>query len=401
MTVGVCTGKNGSLYDQFHTNAKGASTLHKASGAYDTLAAEYLQHQTDLKKALEGIRTTYTGTAADQMQGAFDPLIKSMDDGHQLAVAASKSMTDQSGHFDTAQKKIVNTVPVPGEPWYEHMVPWNTDHDDAVDQNNDINSANNAAFAEYGKSTMANDLPQFTDTNVYNSGNIAVASGQQVNPGYNGGGGGGGLGGGGGGGGFGGGYHPGPVPHGGAAPSWGPNGPNGPVPHGGPGGGNWPQGGGPGGFTGTQGASTGTYPPGGLTGAPGGYPSADGTASPYGGNSFGPVGGFGGASAYGGGAGGGRYGGATGAGSAPGARGAGGTASGAAAAAETEAARAGAARGPAGAAGASGMGGAMGGRGGKKEEDGEHKSAAYLVNEENANDIVGELPPTVPPVIGG
>jgi hypothetical protein len=42
-----------------------------------------------------------------------------------------------------------------------------------------------------------------------------------------------------------------------------------------------------------------------------------------------------------------------------------------------------------------------GGRGGKKEEDKEHKSAAYLVNDDNANDIVGDLPPTVPPVIGG
>ncbi|EWM15870.1 PPE domain-containing protein [Kutzneria sp. 744] len=55
--------------------------------------------------------------------------------------------------------------------------------------------------------------------------------------------------------------------------------------------------------------------------------------------------------------------------------------------------------GAAGASGAGGMGG--GGRGGKKEEDKEHKSAAYLVNDDNANDIVGDLPPTVPPVIGG
>lgn len=55
-----------------------------------------------------------------------------------------------------------------------------------------------------------------------------------------------------------------------------------------------------------------------------------------------------------------------------------------------------------GAAGAAGQGGmGAGGRGGKKEEDKEHKSAAYLVNDDNANDIVGDLPPTVPPVIGG
>ena len=51
-----------------------------------------------------------------------------------------------------------------------------------------------------------------------------------------------------------------------------------------------------------------------------------------------------------------------------------------------------------GASGAGGMTGA-GGQGGKKEEDGEHKSAAYL-EDDYSDDIVGELPRTVPPVIG-
>jgi hypothetical protein len=61
---------------------------------------------------------------------------------------------------------------------------------------------------------------------------------------------------------------------------------------------------------------------------------------------------------------------------------------------------AGAAAGARGAAGSNGMMGGQG-RGGKKEEDQEHKSAAYLVSDEN--EIVGDLPATLPPggVIGG
>lgn len=36
---------------------------------------------------------------------------------------------------------------------------------------------------------------------------------------------------------------------------------------------------------------------------------------------------------------------------------------------------------------------------GRKEEDREHKPAAYL-EDDYSGDIVGELPPTTPPVIG-
>ncbi|MEV6603511.1 hypothetical protein [Kutzneria sp. NPDC051319] len=54
----------------------------------------------------------------------------------------------------------------------------------------------------------------------------------------------------------------------------------------------------------------------------------------------------------------------------------------------------GGARGAAGAAG-TGVPGA-GGRGGKKEADAEHRTAAYLVTEENGNEIAGDLPPAMP-----
>ena len=52
------------------------------------------------------------------------------------------------------------------------------------------------------------------------------------------------------------------------------------------------------------------------------------------------------------------------------------------------------ARGATGAAGTGAPG--AGGRGGKKEEDREHKTAAYLVTEENGNEIAGDLPPAMP-----
>ena len=41
----------------------------------------------------------------------------------------------------------------------------------------------------------------------------------------------------------------------------------------------------------------------------------------------------------------------------------------------------------------------MGGARGRGEEDEEHETASYLVNDDNMNDWIGKLPPTAPPVI--
>ncbi|MDX8052950.1 hypothetical protein SK571_26540 [Lentzea sp. BCCO 10_0798] len=62
----------------------------------------------------------------------------------------------------------------------------------------------------------------------------------------------------------------------------------------------------------------------------------------------------------------------------------------------------GTAAGAAGRGGAAGMGG-MGGQGqkGQGEDDLEHKSADYLVTEENTNEIIGDMPMVAPPTIGG
>ncbi|MDX3662983.1 hypothetical protein PV646_37280 [Streptomyces sp. ID05-26A] len=69
---------------------------------------------------------------------------------------------------------------------------------------------------------------------------------------------------------------------------------------------------------------------------------------------------------------------------------------------ETAAGARGGAAGTAGRAGAAGMGG-MGGQGqkGQGEDDLEHKSADYLISEENTNEIIGDMPMVAPPTIGG
>ncbi|MFI9384969.1 WXG100 family type VII secretion target [Kutzneria sp. NPDC052558] len=199
------------------------------------------------------------------------------------------------------------------------------------------------------------------------------------------------------------------------APGWSPSlgggaggvagGGSGPGGSGGPGTPGYPGGGG---STNTQGWPGGqSYPGGGGLNPPGGGSGSglgpgSGGVDGFGG-AFGPLG-SGGAGASAGGAGArgfrsgaggvggtGSSGGQAGAGNRAGVGGVGEGGPGAAAAAGRP--------GAAGAAGASGMAGGGAGRGGRKEEDREHKSAAYL-EDDYSDELVGKLPPTVPPVIG-
>ncbi|GLY49142.1 hypothetical protein [Lentzea sp. NBRC 102530] len=144
-------------------------------------------------------------------------------------------------------------------------------------------------------------------------------------------------------------------------------------------------------------------------GGPNGTGGGRGTGGP-GGAGGGRFGGGGGAGGMGGGAG--KFGGAGGIGGGMGSAGSAGSAGqqpggkagvfgGMGETAAGGGARGGAA-GAAGRAGAAGMGG-MGGHGakGQGEDDLEHKSADYLITEENTNEIIGDMPMVAPPTIGG
>jgi hypothetical protein len=374
----VCTGNNGSLYDQFHTNVEGSGQLVENADVFDRLATEYNQHKFALK-------VTYTGQAAEAMQGAFQPLIESIGQGYDLCRRSAALLTDQGGGFDTTQAKIQKPVNVPPKPWLNSMTPWDTGYDKAVEQNSNIDTANQQAFFKYAITSLSNSVeaPKF-ESGTAGFGAITVTEGQQVNPGdpnqvlgrhspakdqqtrrnsspeHT----------------------PGvpqptqtqpPVPgHVGDAPSDG-------IPvqpgHNRPGG------------TGSQGFLA----PQGIGGTGPQVPAAGPGSSGFGpgGGGLGPVGGF--VPGVGGSGGQGR-------GSTPRVPGGGGAGIG------PEGGR-GAASGPvaagrAGAGGPGATGAGMAGAGGRKEEDQEHTSASYLVNQDNGDQIVGDLPGTPPSVIG-
>jgi hypothetical protein len=403
-----------SLYDQFHTNVKGIGPLSESSAALTNQSLAYESVRDNLTQALSGIKATYTGNAANAMTDAFQPVIDSFNDGANSAGSASAACDFQSGSFSTAQSNITKNVAVPDAPWYESVDPWNTDHDNAVNQNSQIDSANEAAYNTYGSDTTSN--VKFVESAAPDNsgfGNFAV---QQQGPGSTvgsssgapsaGGSGssGGSYGGSRGGSGAGrgsGSYSTGPSGNsgpGGSGTSVPPNSPSSSTSTAGfpgtnPGGTN--QGGYPGG----------NYPGGSNPGGPGGGSPGGGQFNGNGPGGMGPMGGVGGYSGGGAGSGGasglGRGGFGSGAGgeSGSGSNAGSGGRSGAGALGAGEEGELGGPGGAAGARSGAGMGG-MGRGGGRGGRDEEHKTAGYLVNDENGSMIVGDFDPVAPPVIG-
>ena len=170
-----------NLYDQFHTNVHGVNSLNDGSTALTNQSLVYESVRDNLSQALSGIKATYTGNAANAMTDAFQPLSDSFNDGANFAGSASAACDFQANSFSTAQSNITKNVPVPDAPWYEPVDPWNTDHDNAVNQNSQIDSANEAAYNTYGSDTTSN--VNFVESAAPDSsgfGNFAV---QQQGPG--------------------------------------------------------------------------------------------------------------------------------------------------------------------------------------------------------------------------
>lgn len=406
------------------SGANGTATLDAASQAHADVHAGHVELETMTNGLIGTMRAAWRGDAADLAHSRLNPVVSalrlSQDD-----LAKAKDLTSrQSGSFHDAANALVPVPPKPSNNILNVATPWHTDLDNQIDQWNEAQSRNIAVYMSYTSASNYNHdgMPtSYGDVSVIGSpANVHITAPEGPPPGHG----------------------PGPetkpLEHGGASPTahrpdidTGAGGSQGmgqpatgasghgaqptAVPSGStttqgyqdiptqPTGSQWNQPGysAPGG--GGLAASEGGFAAGGGAIAAGGGAIAAGSgALAAGGAGLGSGGssrgsgagtwrgqaGPGGRAGAGGQSGGGR----TGAGGQPGSRAGLASRAGGGMAGEPG----GTSRpGPAGQAGAPGVGPA----GGKKEEDKEHKSAAYL-EDDYSDQIVGDLPPTTPPVIG-
>ncbi len=405
------------IYAQM-TGGPGTGSAQVGANAATSLETTYASIETRLKRVGETLGESWTGASADAAQAAGNPINQAMMEMQDALRQADRSLSNQVYQFNHNKAQLKNMpADKPETGFWDDATPWDTDTEDAVNSYNSEESHNRKVYSEFQSASNTNrgDLPkefpgvtadnlnvEITNTggddgrdktaNVSNTGRPPGASNQFPSP------------------------------------TGSPEGTSG---------GQWT---GPGSINGDQTTTsgvttptdTGTVRPGDNTvrppvgsvierppntgippiGVPT-NPNLGGTNTgrgPGGGKpGSGPAGG--GKLGGGGGAGSGRFGGG-GLGSGVGSGSASGTAGqqpggkagvfGAMGDHGPNAAARGGAAGAAGRAGAAGMGG-MGapGQKGQGEDDLEHKSADYLVNEENTNEIIGDMPMVAPPTIGG
>jgi uncharacterized protein YukE len=399
------------IYAQMH-GGPGTGPAQRAADKASQLESAYAGIEARLKKVGETLGESWTGASADAAQAAGNPINQAMIQMQDALRQADHSLSNQVYQFNLNKGQLKNMPEQkPDTNFWDDATPWDTDTEDAVNSYNKEEQHNRNVYKEFQSASNTNrsELPkQFpgvtADTlnvEVINTGgddgtdktsNIGTAGRPTGNTGT----------------GF---------------PSS-PGSPQGPS-------GAWTE---PGSITGGNDTTT-SQAVGGDVNSPlrtelpgGGKPPVGSvierppnTGIPPIGVPVGPVGtgrgpGGSGGGKLGGGPGGGA-GGKVGGGSAAGRGGIGGVGTGSGTSGQQpggkagvfggmgESANAGArggAAGAAGRAGAAGMGG-MGGHGqkGQGEDDLEHKSADYLVTEENTNEIIGDMPMVAPPTIGG
>lgn len=403
-----------TIYTQM-TSGPGTGSAQNAANKASDLESAYAVVESRLKKVGETLGEAWTGASADAAQAAANPINQAMVQMQDALRQADHSLSNQVYQFNYNKSQLKNMPEKkPGTGFWDDVTPWDTDAEDAVNGYNKDESHNRKVYSEFQSASNTNrgDLPKefpgvMADTlnvevienngggqnnNTTNTSGIRTPSGTSNFPNstgspqgptgttwtppgdLNGGRTDLSWAGGGDGGGGGGGNKPGDVggvkppagnvidrpPNAGIPPIGVPGGPGlgGQNTGRGPGGGG-KSGGGPGGGGKFAGGPGGAGKMGGL----GGTGTGSGTSAQQPGGKAGVFGGMG------------EHG--------PNAGGRGGA-------------------GAAGRGGAAGMGG-MGGQGqkGQGEDDLEHKSADYLVTEENTNEIIGDMPMVAPPTIGG
>ncbi|MCP2249109.1 PPE domain-containing protein [Lentzea aerocolonigenes] len=404
------------IYAQM-TSGPGTGSAQAGANAAAQLERTYAGIETRLKRVGETLGEAWTGASADAAQAAGNPINQAMIQMQDSLRQADHSLSNQVYQFNYNKSQLKNMPEKkPDTGFWDDVTPWDTDAEDAVNGYNSDESHNRKVYREFQSASNTNrgDLPKEFPGVTADNLNIEVTNtggddgrDKTTNTST--------------------GRPSGNTGTGFPNPTGSPTGPPGTTwtPPGGDNGGrtdlSW-AGGGDGGGGGGGGNKPGDLggvkppagnvidrppnagiPPIGVPGGPG--PAGQSTGrGPGGGGKFG--GGPGGGGKFGGGPGGaGKMGGlgGTGTGSGTSAQQPGGK-SGVFGGMGEHGPNAGG-RGGAGAAGRGGAAGAggMGGHGqkGQGEDDLEHKSADYLITEENTNEIIGDMPMVAPPTIGG
>lgn len=152
----------GQIYHMM-TNGLGSGDLHNASSGWTSVGPIYEQAHQKINDALRDSQVTWQGAAAEAAAGGLSPLanwaMAASDEARKMASTTS----DQAGNFDNTVKNLEPPPSIPEKPWYNSVAPWETDYDAAMKAKAANDMHNTEILSRYGQATMStmNGIGQF------------------------------------------------------------------------------------------------------------------------------------------------------------------------------------------------------------------------------------------------
>ncbi|SES18547.1 PPE family protein [Lentzea xinjiangensis] len=152
-----------TVYKWFEKGKGPSQSTAPTADAWRDLSAGHVDVSRLIEKAVSDSGASWEGAAGDAARGATSPLATWAEvTGESAATAATTS--DTVGQAYVNAKNAMSKPPaVPDKPFLNDLAFWETDYDEAVEKNQQVNEANMRAFTQYGNAVTAstNTMPTF------------------------------------------------------------------------------------------------------------------------------------------------------------------------------------------------------------------------------------------------
>ncbi|GGP43607.1 PPE domain-containing protein [Saccharothrix coeruleofusca] len=151
------------IYGWFREGKGPGQTTDAGQRNWGNLASSHAEIADLINRAVRDSGAVWEGAAGDQARASTSPLASWSDAAASSATVAADRTSALGEAFRRAYNEVEKPVDVPDKPWYNSVVPWDTDYDDAVEKSQQVNSRNMQVLSTYGSAanSASAGLPRF------------------------------------------------------------------------------------------------------------------------------------------------------------------------------------------------------------------------------------------------
>lgn len=152
-----------AVYKWFEKGKGPGQSTGPATQAWRDLASGHVDVSALINKAVSDSGASWEGAAGDAARGATSPLATWADVTGESATTAGNNTEAVGEAYVNAKNAMSKPPTVPDKPFLNDLAWWDTDYDEAVEKNQQVNEQNVRAFHQYGSAVQAsvNTMPTF------------------------------------------------------------------------------------------------------------------------------------------------------------------------------------------------------------------------------------------------